>query len=47
MPAPITLTEQPAARTNRDGLNFISTTTPLPPRKDSNDDLIHAGSTLV
>ena len=40
MSAPFTHNEKPAARTNRDGLDFVRTTT-LTPQKDSDYDLYH------
>lgn len=39
MTVPTTSNEKPAPDSNRDGLEFVWTT-PLPPRKDSNNDLL-------
>ena len=36
-----TINEEPAARTNRDGLRFVSTMLSPPPGKDSDNDLVH------
>ncbi len=42
MPAPIIPNDKPAAATIRDGL-YLVLTTPLPSRKDRDDDLYHVG----
>jgi hypothetical protein len=43
----ITRNENPAARTNRDGLRFVLQTTPRPQQKDAINDLIYDGDAQV
>ena len=39
--ATITVNEKPTARTNRDGLNFVLTTTRSTPGKDNRHGYVH------